>query len=213
MVGLRDFPPYGWKADCKVIPMRKKRAIRPVLRAAVRGAGGLPGLLLTLLLGCAGAWAAPGAAGDAAAAPAPAAAPSGAPAGLPPYALGFDALRDPAADFELALAAAKQHGRRVLVLVGGDWCVWCFLLDRHLRDDPEAAAAFYGGFEVLRVYYSDDNTNEPFLSRFPEFETFPHFFVVETDGRVLASVDAPVLISDAKYQTALIRAFAEHWRK
>jgi len=41
---------------------------------------------------------------------------------------------------------------------------------------------------------------------------FPHFFVVETDGRVLASVTADVLIADAKYQTALIRSFVKHWR-
>jgi thiol:disulfide interchange protein len=133
--------------------------------------------------------------------------------GLPVYAYTFDAKRDPSADLGLALGAARQSGRRVLLMVGGDWCVWCFLLDRHFREDPEAARIFYERFEVLRVYYGDDNTNKAFLSRFPDFEMFPHFFVVESDGRVLASVTADVLIADAKYQTALIRKFAERWKK
>ncbi|MCG3169616.1 MAG: hypothetical protein CALGDGBN_01138 [Pseudomonadales bacterium] len=129
------------------------------------------------------------------------------------YALSFDAARDPAQDLQRAVAAAAASGKRVLVVVGGDWCVWCFLLDRHLGADPEAARILHGGFEVLRVYYGEDNTNDAFLARFPEFEMFPHFFVVETDGRVLASVDADVFIADAKYSTALIRAFAAGWRK
>lgn len=129
------------------------------------------------------------------------------------YALAFDGARDPARDLQRAVAAAAAGGKRVLVVVGGDWCVWCFLLDRHLGADPEAARILYGGFEVLRVYYGEDNTNDAFLARFPEFELFPHFFVVETDGRVLASVDADVFIDDAKCSTALIRDFTAGWRK
>lgn len=131
---------------------------------------------------------------------------------LPPYSLVYDPARDPASDFGLALRAAREGGRRVLVMVGGDWCVWCFLLDRHLGMEQEAAEAIYGGFAVLRVYYGDDNTNQSFLSRFPDFELFPHFFVVESDGRVLASVAADVLIAEARYDTGLIKAFAERWR-
>ena len=130
---------------------------------------------------------------------------------LPAYATIFDAGRDPQADLDAARTAAAAAGRRVLVMVGGDWCVWCFLLDRHLKMDPEAARLFYGGFEVLRVYYGDDNTNQDFLARFPEFHLFPHFFVVDSAGGVLASIDADVIIGDARYDTALIRALVNQW--
>lgn len=129
------------------------------------------------------------------------------------YSLAFDATRDPARDFDRALAAAAAHGKRVLVMVGGDWCVWCFLLDRHLRTDAEAARLLYGEFELLRVYYGEDNTNESFLAEFPSFEMFPHFFVVEADGQVLASVDADVFIADARYDTGRIRGFAVSWHR
>ena len=131
--------------------------------------------------------------------------------GLPAYTTIFDASRDPQADLEAARAGAAAAGRQVLVMVGGDWCVWCFLLDRHLKMDPEAARLFYGGFEVLRVYYGDDNTNQDFLARFPEFHLFPHFFVVDSAGGVLASIDADVIIGDARYDTALIRALVNQW--
>jgi thiol:disulfide interchange protein len=132
--------------------------------------------------------------------------------GLPDYSFRYDAARDPSADLQTALAAAAQKRRRVLVMVGGDWCVWCFFLDRQLDQDRAMAALFYGGFEVLRVYYNDDNKNRAFLSRFPDFTMFPHFFVVDPDGRVAGSVVADVLIRDAKYDPELLKRFVEQWR-
>jgi thiol:disulfide interchange protein len=131
--------------------------------------------------------------------------------GLPDYSFRYDAARDPSADLETALAAAQKH-RRVLVMVGGDWCVWCFFLDRQLDQDRAMAALFYGGFEVLRVYYNEDNKNREFLAKFPDFTMFPHFFVVDPDGRVAGSVVADVLIRDAKYDPELLARFVEQWR-
>lgn len=172
-----------------------------VVGGSRRGVAGL--LVVLVVLFC--VWMSSGA-------PAGAAEPASAWEGKPAdYSLRFDASRDPQRDFSRALAAAAAGGKRVLVMVGGDWCVWCFLLDRHLRTDPEAARTLYGGFEVLRVYYGEDNTNDDFLAAFPQFEMFPHFFVVETDGRVLASVDADVLIAEAKFDTGLLHRFARAW--
>ncbi len=132
--------------------------------------------------------------------------------GLPDYSFRYDATRDPVADLEVARAAAASKHRRVLVMVGGDWCVWCFFLDRQLDQDRAMAAVFYGGFEVLRVYYNDDNRNRDFLAKFPDFTMFPHFFVVDPDGRVAGSVVADVLIRNAKYDPELLARFVEQWR-
>jgi thioredoxin-related protein len=137
--------------------------------------------------------------------------PAGLPAGLAAYSTQYDAARDPEADLLLAQQAARQKHRHVLVMIGGDWCVWCFLLDRHLRMDAEAARLFYTGFEVLRVYYNDENRNQAFIDRFPEFHLFPHFFIVGSDGKVLASMDADVLIKDARFDTALFAQLVEKW--
>jgi hypothetical protein len=41
---------------------------------------------------------------------------------------------------------------------------------------------------------------------------FPHFFVVDPDGRVAGSVVADVLIRDAKYDPELLARFVEQWR-
>jgi thiol:disulfide interchange protein len=132
-------------------------------------------------------------------------------AGLAEYSLRFDRARDPDIDIQSARAAASAAGRNILLVVGGDWCVWCFLLDRHFSKDAEAAHSWYGAFEVLRIYYGEDNRNTKFLSHYPDFELFPHFFIVAADGRVLGSSTADVLIRDAKYDNALMREFIRQW--
>ena len=132
--------------------------------------------------------------------------------GLAAYSLHFDTARDPGADLLLARQAAATRGHHVLVMVGGDWCVWCFFLDRHFSMDAASAQTWYAGFEVLRVYFDEDNKNEAFLAGFPDFEMFPHFFIVADDGRVLGSVTADVLIKDAKYDPELIRQFVARWQ-
>jgi len=133
------------------------------------------------------------------------------PAYLPAYSRVFDTARDPQADYALALEAARGRQQPVLIMVGGDGCVWCFFLDRHLNMDAEAAELFYGGFEVLRVFWGEDNTNAQFLSRFPDFRLFPHFFVVAPSGELKGSVLADVLIRNARYDNELIRAFVDRW--
>lgn len=133
--------------------------------------------------------------------------------GLPAYSLAFDASRDPEADLDTALRAALRARRNVLVVVGGDWCVWCFLLDRHFSMDARSAQTWYGAFEVLRVYYGDDNRNAAFLSRYPDFELFPHFFILDQDGRVLGSSTADVLIRDARYDNESIERFIGRWSR
>ena len=64
----------------------------------------------------------------------------------------------------------------------------------------------------LSARTQDEAANiEAFLAAMPAFELFPHFFVVGHDGGVLASVDADVLIADARYDNALIAEFVRRW--
>ncbi|HVO73587.1 MAG TPA: thioredoxin family protein, partial [Ignavibacteriaceae bacterium] len=41
----------------------------------------------------------------------------------------FDPSRNPAKDLNNAVAEAKRTGKRILLDVGGNWCIWCHYLD------------------------------------------------------------------------------------
>jgi hypothetical protein len=103
---------------------------------------------------------------------------------------------DPAADLELAKARASAEGKRILVEVGGDWCVWCHILDAYLEANADVEAAYRSAF----------------LAQYPERGGYPHFYVLGADGGLLASQDTVELEDGGEsYDHAAMMAFAARW--
>ena len=58
---------------------------------------------------------------------------------LPDYSQGYDEQRDPARDLAAATAKASAEGKKVLLLVGGEWCSWCQEMNHFLDREPKLA--------------------------------------------------------------------------
>lgn len=125
---------------------------------------------------------------------------------------GYDPARDPAADLSLALRRARENDRRVLIVVGGDWCVWCDILDIYLARNPDVRAEFANSFVILKVNMSQDNENSAFLSRFPSSVGYPDFFILDARGRYLGQQDTADLEDGRSYNRDRMLAFARRWR-
>lgn len=123
----------------------------------------------------------------------------------------FDPKRDPAADLAAALARAKSEGKRVIVDVGGEWCVWCHILDRFFASHPDLEALRASRFVWLKVNFSKENENRTFLARWPKVAGYPHLFVLDADGTLLHSQDTGALEEGKSYSVARMRAFLERW--
>lgn len=125
----------------------------------------------------------------------------------------YDPGRDPRTDIRAAQERARDSGRYVLLVIGNDTCIWCYWLDRHLTRDLAAQQAVANSFEVINVYFGDENDNAAFFAELPRFEGFPHLYVLGDDGEVLASQDASVLIRERRFDTRRIEEFAASWRR
>ena len=123
----------------------------------------------------------------------------------------FDPARDAARDLELALSIARATHRRVLVEVGGEWCTWCHILDRFFTANTELKRLRDNWYIMLKINWSPENTNSAFLKRWPKISGYPHFFVLDTDGRLLHSQDTSALESGKSYDVAVMRAFLVKW--
>ena len=53
----------------------------------------------------------------------------------------YDPDRDPFADVNEAVTIAKSEGKNILLIVGGDWCVWCDILEGYLYDQTAVSQA------------------------------------------------------------------------
>jgi thiol:disulfide interchange protein len=99
----------------------------------------------------------------------------------------YDPARDPEADLKLAIATATETHRNILIDVGGDWCVWCHILDDYLARNPKVGDAFAASFVMLKINWDPKHENKAFLSRYPSIGGYPHFIVLDASGNFLKS--------------------------
>jgi thioredoxin-related protein len=127
--------------------------------------------------------------------------------------LGYDPGADPFVQLQTAAAQAKDEGKHVLLIAGGDWCSWCHYLDAFVKRNAEVASALYDTFVVVKVYYGDDNKNASFFAGWPEAAGYPHFWIFSGDGNLLRSQGTLELEDGAKsYDAAAFLAFVERWQ-
>lgn len=124
---------------------------------------------------------------------------------------GYDPLANPYRDLERAVDRASAQNKRVLIVVGGDWCVWCDILDNYLVRNADVRAAFEQSFVMLKVNWSRQNENVAFLSGFPLSRGYPDFFILDSEGRFLAQQPTDVLEQGRDYDRARMLAFARRW--
>ncbi len=126
---------------------------------------------------------------------------------------GYSPRANPYRDLERAVDQASAENKRVLIVVGGDWCVWCDILDRFLRDNADVREAFTTSFVMLKVNWSRENENIAFLSGFPESAGYPDFFILDSNGAYLSHQPTGLLENGRDYDRARMLAFAQRWRR
>jgi thioredoxin-related protein len=105
----------------------------------------------------------------------------------PPKVNSYDASRDPAKDLQEAIAVATKTNKKILMVVGGDWCVYCNIMDETFASHLQLQRLRDANFVTFKVNYSKENPNEAFLSHYPKIADYPHFFVLDSKGKLLLS--------------------------
>ncbi|GAB4289267.1 MAG: thioredoxin family protein [Ignavibacteriaceae bacterium] len=123
----------------------------------------------------------------------------------------FDPLRDPFQDLKMATDLADSTGKRIILDVGGTWCVWCHRMDDFINSHEELKNLIDENFIWLKVNFSKENKNEEFLGMFPEIAGYPHLFVLESDGTLLHSQNTGELEKDKDYDLQKFMDFIIKW--
>ena len=119
----------------------------------------------------------------------------------------FEPARDAKADVQQAVALAQAQRKMVLVDVGGEWCTWCHVFDRFVARSPEVQKAMQERYILVKVNWSPQNRNQALLSQWPKAQGYPHFYVLDAAGRVIASQVSAELEAANDYDEAKVLAF------
>ncbi len=125
----------------------------------------------------------------------------------------FDPNRNPFEDLNKAIKIAEKENKRIILDVGGEWCIWCHRIDKFLHTDKEIDEFIKKHYIFVKVNYSRENKNEKFLSQYPKIKGYPHFFVLDSDGKFLHSQDTGLLEEGKSYSKSKVMEFLRKWAK
>ena len=127
--------------------------------------------------------------------------------------LGYDPKAEPFEQLAQGVARAKADDKLVLLISGGDWCIWCHYLNAFIKSNADVSEQLYDTFVVVKVYVGGDNKNEEFFSSWPEAEGAPHFWVFSADGNLLRSQGTLALEDGGKsYDKEAFLGFIGRWK-
>ncbi|MEP6848096.1 MAG: thioredoxin family protein [Acidobacteriota bacterium] len=124
----------------------------------------------------------------------------------------FDPQRNAKADVDAAVITAKASNKRIILDIGGEWCIWCVYMDKFFYQHPELAKVRDDNFVWVKINFSPENENKEFLATFPDPpKGYPHLYVSDQDGKLLYSKDTSELEEPHAYSLTRFTAFLEEW--
>jgi thiol:disulfide interchange protein len=133
-----------------------------------------------------------------------------------PGTVPYDPSLDGWAQLQAAGKKAVAENKRVLVIVGGNWCKWCRALGRLMAGDT-ALKAELGRFEVVHLNYSKENKNPEAMAHLgkPDKLGFPSLLVLSPKLKLLHTQSSEVFETgdptNPGHDPAKLLAFLERW--
>jgi thiol:disulfide interchange protein len=121
----------------------------------------------------------------------------------------YEPGRDAEKDLASAAAEAKNSKRNIFLIVGGEWCSWCHVMDAFFHDHADLKSLRDKNYVLMKLNMSRENENRAFLSRYPKIHGYPHIFILDADGKLIQSQPTNELEDGRSYNTKRFQKFLE----
>ncbi len=125
----------------------------------------------------------------------------------------YDDQADAEGEVADAIAEAKGARKRVLIVLGANWCPWCRRLDATLAGDPEVSSRLAAAFVVVHVSTGDrgSDVNAELVRRYLPGSSLslPFLIVLDGEGQVVARQQTGPLEDGDHHDPARIAAFLD----
>ena len=112
---------------------------------------------------------------------------------------------------ELLKKAKKEH-KKLLVQIGGNWCVWCLRFNNLVTTDPQLKAILDKKYIYYHLNYSPENKNPKAFAKYGnpgEKFGYPAFLIIDSKGTVLYTQKSEELEEGRGYSTAKVKKFLQ----
>lgn len=130
----------------------------------------------------------------------------------------FDPARNAQKDIQDAIVLAKKSNKRILLDIGGEWCIWCHRLDSLFIQNEDLENYLNKYYVVVKINVSKENENKVILSQYPKIAGYPHIFILNKNGQLIHSQDTGELEYPKDYpykghDKTKVFAFLKKWAK
>jgi thiol:disulfide interchange protein len=129
----------------------------------------------------------------------------------------YDVHADGTAQISAALATAAAEHKRVILVFGANWCVWCHRLHNTLETDPTDSRILNDHFVLVDVDVNRRkgvDRNADVIARYGNPVRFglPVLVVLDSDGRQLCTKDSGELEEGHGHSPRKIAEFLTLWQ-
>ncbi len=117
-------------------------------------------------------------------------------------------------DVAQLLVKAKREKKRLLLQVGGNWCLMCYRLNAFIQTDSTLKSLLNEGYISYHLNYSPENKNQVYLARLgnPQRYGFPVLVVLNAEGERLHTQNMSLLLKGNGYDYEKLKTFLQTWR-
>ena len=118
-----------------------------------------------------------------------------------------------AKDVAQAVLKAKNENKRVLLQIGGNWCVLCYRLNAFVQLDSALKNIVAANYIIYHLNYSPENKNGAYLKTIgsPQRFGFPVLVVLDGEGKPLHTQPGGALQKGNGYSFEKVHAFLTQW--
>jgi thioredoxin-related protein len=120
---------------------------------------------------------------------------------------------DARAEVAAAVKKAAAENKHVMLMIGGNWCRWCKMFEKMVREQQPVDSALKANYVFQHVNFSKENKNPSLLAdlQFPQRFGFPVFVVLNEKGERIHTQNSAYLEEGEGYNAKKVIEFFDQW--
>ena len=124
----------------------------------------------------------------------------------------YNTEEDGLAKIEELLVECQKQNKKLLIQIGGNWCVWCLRFNHLVTTDKELKKILDKKYIYYHLNYSPENKNEKAFKKYGnpgEQYGYPAFLILSAKGEVLFTQKSEDLEDGKGYDPKKVKKFLQ----
>jgi len=125
----------------------------------------------------------------------------------------YNPAADANADIRQAVKQAQQQHKNVLLMIGGNWCIWCTRFNQTVTGNDTLSKLMKDNYVLVHVNYEKKNAEDKLWGKlgYPQRFGFPVFVILDDKGNRIHTQNSGYLEEGKGHSPAKIAEFLQQW--